>query len=55
VVVEPPLAVEGVVVAVGGRDLLSVADAGLVAVPGESADAVARAAAEGGVVALVEP
>ncbi|RPI20680.1 MAG: hypothetical protein EHM57_07605, partial [Actinobacteria bacterium] len=55
VVAEPQLTVDGVVVASGERDLLSPADAGLVAVPGEVAPAVARAAAEGAVTVLVEP
>jgi SAF domain len=55
VVIEPAATVDGVVVATGDRDLLTVADAGLVAVPGEAAEAVARAAASGGVTVLLRP
>ena len=46
---------EGIVVAVGSSDLLSIAEAGLVAVPPEHAAAIATAAAEGTLIVLVTP
>ena len=46
---------EGIVVAVGSSDLLSIAEAGLVAVPPEHAAAIATAAAEGTLIVLVAP
>jgi hypothetical protein len=55
VVVESGFSVDGIVVAASERDLLSLADAGLVAVPGDAAETVARAAADGGVTVLVRP
>lgn len=47
--------IDGVVVAAGRSDPLSLADAGLVAVPGEHAAAVAAAAVAGTVAVLVQP
>ena len=55
VLFDPPLAVDGIVVASGERDLLSISDAGLVAVPAEAAESVARAAIDGEVAILVRP
>jgi SAF domain len=55
VIIEPPLTVDGIVVISGERDLLSISDAGLVAVPEEAAESVARAAVDGGVVVLLKP
>jgi hypothetical protein len=46
---------EGIVVAAGSTDLLSIWDAGLVAVPPEHATAIAAAAAAGTLIVLVEP
>lgn len=46
---------EGIVVAVGSTDLLSIADAGLVAVPAENAAIVATAAMDGTLIVLVAP
>ena len=46
---------DGIVVAAGSTDLLSISDAGLVAVPPENATAVATAAVDGTLIVLVEP
>ena len=46
---------DGIVVAGGSTDLLSMSDAGLVAVPPEHAASVAAAAVEGSLIVLVEP
>ena len=46
---------EGIVIALGTSDLLSIAEAGLVAVPPEHAAAIATAAAEGTLIVLVAP
>jgi Flp pilus assembly protein CpaB len=46
---------EGIVVAAGSADLLSISDAGLVAVPPERATAIATAAAAGTLIVLIEP
>jgi hypothetical protein len=46
---------EGIVVATGSSDLLSISDAGLVAVPPERATAIATAAIAGTLIVLVEP
>ncbi|GMQ85058.1 MAG: hypothetical protein BMS9Abin07_0623 [Acidimicrobiia bacterium] len=46
---------EGIVVAVGSTDLLSIADAGLVAVPPDRARLIATASAEGTLIVLVAP
>jgi SAF domain len=46
---------DGVVVAAGTSDLLSISDAGLVAVPPERATPIARAAADGTLLVLVAP
>ena len=46
---------DGVVVATGSTDLLSISDAGLVAVPPEHATVIATAAVEGTMIVLVEP
>jgi Flp pilus assembly protein CpaB len=46
---------EGIVVATGSSDLLSISDAALVAVPPERATAIATAAAAGTLIVLVAP
>lgn len=46
---------EGIVVAVGSSDLLSIAEAGLVAVPPDHAASVAMAAMDGTLIVLVAP
>jgi len=46
---------EGIVVAVGSTDLLSIADAGLVAVPPDQATVIAAASAAGTLIVLVAP
>ena len=46
---------EGIVVAVGSADLLSVAEAGLVAVPPDHATAMAAASVAGSLIVLVAP
>lgn len=46
---------EGIVVAAGSTDLLSISDAGLVAVPPERATAIATAAVAGTLIVLIEP
>jgi SAF domain len=46
---------DGIVVAVGSSDLLSLSEAGLVAVPPESASAMASAAIEGTLIVLIAP
>lgn len=55
VLLDPPASVDGIVVAAGGTDAYSLADAGLVAVPPSMAEAVARAAAAGALTLLVGP
>jgi len=46
---------EGIVVTAGSSDLLSISDAGLVAVPPEHAAAVATAAVDGTLIVLIAP
>jgi len=46
---------EGLVVATGSTDLLSISDAGLVAVPPENAATIATASVAGDLIVLVEP
>lgn len=46
---------EGIVVALGSADLLSISEAGLVAVPAEHAAAIALAANDGTLIVLVAP
>ncbi len=55
VVLDPPLVVDGVVVTAGSPGTFGVPEAGLVAVPGTEAVAVAGAAVRGELTVLVEP
>jgi len=55
VLFEPVLTVDGIVVVAATDGMLTFGESGLVAVPGEFADAVGRAAAEGSLTVLVEP
>lgn len=55
VVTDPPLEVDGVVVASSATELLGTADAGLVAVPSEATRAIALAAVAGSLLVLLRP
>ena len=55
VVTDPPLEVDGVVVAPSATELLGTVDAGLVAVPSDATRAIALAAMAGSLLVLLQP
>ncbi len=55
IVDDPPMGIDGVVTGTPTADAFGFEASGLVAVPGESADAIARAAGRGGVTVLIAP